>query len=89
MCQMFSPTLDRGRTLGKTQFLPSYYYLSREGDRCVGRLIQHNMVCMVCIRPEIYIACVERIWERFLLKMVPELDFEGPIKVGKLKKREG
>lgn len=87
MYQMFFPTLDRGRTLGKTQFLPTYY-LSREGDRCAGRLIQH-MVCMVCIRPEIYIARVGRIWERFLLKMVPELDFEGPIKVGKLKKGEG
>lgn len=88
MSQMFFPTLDRGRTLDKTQSLPTYY-LSREGDRCAGRLIQHNMVFMVCIRPEIYIACTGRIWGRFLLKMVSELNFEGPIKVGKLKNGEG
>lgn len=88
MCQMFFPTIARGRTLDKTQFLPTYC-LSREGDRCAGRLIQHNMVCMVCIRPEIYIACAGSIWERFLLKMGPELNFEGQIKVGKLKKGKG
>lgn len=88
MCQMFSSTLDRGRTLDKTQSLPTYY-LSREGDRCAGRLIQHNMVSMVCIRPVMYIACTGRIRERFLLKMVPELNFEGPIKVGKLNNVEG
>lgn len=88
MCQMFFSTLDGGRTLDMTQSLHTYY-LSREGDRCAGRLIQHNMVYMVCIRPVIYIACTGRIWERFLLKMMPELNFEGLIKIGKLKNGEG
>lgn len=65
------------------------HYLSGEGDRCAGRVIQHSVACMVCIRPELYVACAGRIWERFLLKVVPELNFEGPVKVGKLKKGEG
>ena len=44
---------------------------------------------MMCIRSEINIACAGRMWEGFLLKIKPALNFEGPIKVGKLKKGEG
>lgn len=80
---------SRGRTSNKIQVLPTYY-LSREGDRCTGRPIQHSVVvCMMCIRSEINIACAGRMWEGFLLKIKPALNFEGPIKVGKLKKGEG
>ena len=78
----------RGRTSDKTESLPTYF-LSREGDRHAGRSVQHSVVYVLCVRPEVYTAYAGRIWKSLLLGVMPELNPEGPLRVGKLRRGEG
>lgn len=81
MCQMFFPTL-------KAQ---PYLLTPCLGRERAVQADQFSTVCLhgVCVRSEIYTACAGTNWESFLLEMMPELNLEGPLKAGKLRRGEG